>query len=162
MLKPDHRDSAIHSCAMTFQYLEGSRCTIAFPWQGKAVRAASRVLRSDVPKVGANNKFEERWTRAILNHPVHNWAYDTVDSAHVLDNRRGITSLKFQSLVRLGFGRYDKTIAPLLKGEGGYGINRIKEIDTHDLLLYNGLDALVTLLVAEHQLSEFGAKLWRR
>jgi len=144
-LKPDAEWAQIVSCAVS-----DGKWTFAYPWAGMAIAATSELLRSDVPKIASNLKFEERWTRAMLCHGVNGWAWDTMLKAHELDNRPGITGLKFQAFVQLGQGDYDSHIDPYLKATGPGRPNRTKEI-LDQLLPYNGMDALLTRLVAEKQ-----------
>ena len=108
-----------------------------------------------MPKIAQNLKFEDRWTRVKLGHPVRNWLWDTMLAAHVLDYRRGITSLEFQAFVQLGVQLYDKHIKPYLKSVGQSRFNRIKELDLKDLLLYNGMDSLLTYKIAMKQMKVF-------
>ncbi|NIS13859.1 MAG: hypothetical protein GWN12_18870 [Thermoplasmata archaeon] len=74
-----------------------------------------------------------------------------MQAAHILDNRRGITSIKFQAFVLLGIGEYNARVEQYLESETANSLNRIAEIDTRDLLLYNGLDSLLEYKVAEIQ-----------
>jgi len=150
-LKPDGADARIVSCAVAWGRKD-VKMVVAYPWVGQAIEATSRLLRSPLPKVAANMKFEERWTRAKLGHGVRNWAHDTMQAAHVMDNRPGVTSLKFQSFVYLGMGDYDSHIKPFLKAKSIKAANRIlTEVAMGDLLLYNGLDALVEFKLAVRQ-----------
>ena len=148
-LKPDPSDSRIVCCAIS----DGAR-TISFPWQGKAIDAMRELLVTPVPKIGANSKFESRWTKRHLGVTVKNWWWDTVLGAHWMDNRRKITSVKFQAFVLLGQPSYNDHLErllrePLIKGKKGANFpNRIKEIDVKDLLLYAGIDALVEYKLA--------------
>lgn len=147
MAKPDHWKAAIVSCAVS-----DGETAIAYPFQGKAQQATSKLLADpDVPKIAANIKFEDRWTRAILGHPVRNWWWDSMQAAHWIDNRTGITSLKFQAFVLLGQPPYDDHLRGLLKTKGGSTANQIDQIDIMDLLLYNGLDALLEVQVTHAQ-----------
>jgi hypothetical protein len=148
-LKPDHPQSGIVCCSVS-----DGRHTISFPWIGEAVEAMGKLLRSDHPKIGANIKFEERWTRRVFGHGVRNWVWDTVQAAHVLDNRRGVSGLKFQSFVLLGQEPYDRSIESLLEAVGGNDKNQISKADWDDLLLYNGMDSLLTYEVAKKQRKE--------
>ena len=51
-------------------------------------------------------------------------------AAHVIDNRSGITSVKFQSLLLFGQERYDNHLEHFLRNEKGSNkANRIHEID---------------------------------
>ena len=147
-LKPDSTDSRITSCAICW---EGKR-TIAFPWKGQAVSSVEHLLLSEIGKIGCNIKFEERWCRKLWGHGVNNWVWDTMLAAHIIDNRSDITSLKFQSFVLLGQDKYNEEIELYLKASGGNEQNRIREADLGQLLLYNGMDALLTFKVAEKQM----------
>lgn len=149
MLKPEHSDAKIYSCSICF----GKR-TIAYPWEGEAIKATREALRSPVPKVGANIKFEQRWTKSVFGHGVRNWHMDTMQCAHALDNRPDITSVKFQAYVRLGIPPWNEHIEPLLRAKGGYTKNKIDQIALQDLLLYNGLDSLIEYRLAEVQEKE--------
>ncbi len=150
-LKPDANDAKIVSCAIS-----NGTYTVAYPWVGDAITATSELLKSPTPKIAANIKFEERWTRKILGHGVRNWKWDTMQAAHVLNNEPGITSVKFQAFIRFGIGDYDSHISSYLKGLDSNTSNRIKELRLADLLLYNGMDALLEFKIAEQQMEEMG------
>jgi len=138
MLKPDSGQAEIVSCSMS-----NGEETIAFPMLPEICEAVVKFLRSPVPKIAHNMKFEDRWSRAVLKTPVRRRCWCTMQTAHVLDNRRGISGLKFQAFARLGQAAYDEQVAPYL--EGGSNLpNRIRQVDMQDLLLYNGLDSLLT------------------
>jgi len=150
-LKPDSLGARIVSCAICW---EGKR-TFAFPWHGDGIQWMGEVLKSDkVRKIGANIKFEERWTRREFGRGVRGWLWDTMQAAHVLDNRSGINGLKFQSFVRLGQGPYDTTVSPFLKADNSNAANRIGEVELSTLLLYNGMDARLTWELAQLQMKE--------
>jgi uracil-DNA glycosylase family 4 len=150
MLKPDHPDARIVACSVCW----GGKWTIAFPWEGEAIKAMGELLRSEVPKYSHNLKFEERWTRRILGHGVKNWAWDGMQAAHVLDGRTGITSLKFQAFVQFGLPLWNKTVEPYLEADGGNQKNRIHKCDLRELLLYCGIDSLVEFRLAKKQMKE--------
>lgn len=152
-LKPDHPDATVVSCALAWRTSDGSRA-VAFPWHGEVTDAVGRLLRSTVPKIAGNLKFEERWTRRVFGHGVRNWAWDTVLAAHVLDNRPGVTGVKFQAWVLLGQRDYERAVGPLLKSDGGNARNRIREANMGDLLRYNAVDALVELEIALKQMEQ--------
>lgn len=149
-LKPDPDDSEIVSCAVCWKGVE----TIAYPWVGEAIEATSRLLRSDLPKIGFNAKFEDRWSVKHLGHDVRNWVWDGMLSAHHLDNREGITSAKFQGLTRVGVEEWGSLIKPYLQSTNSSGVNRIREVDLRSLLVYNGMDALIEYHIAMHQKKE--------
>jgi len=154
MLKPDWPDARIVSCAVAWGRNEPEKC-IAFPWHGAAIKAMGDLLRSPVPKIASNLKFEERWTLKEFGRPVRRWAWDTMLAAHVGDNRPDITSVKFQAFIRLGVPVWNDKVGPFLKTKGDARVNAIlREIDIADLLQYNGLDALLEFRVACDQIRE--------
>lgn len=150
MLKPDSESACIMSCAVS----DGIE-TIAFPFCGPPTQVMREILfDKEIPKIAANLKFEERWTRAKLGRGVAGWEWDTMIAGHVLDNRRDINSLDFQCWVHLGQGDYYSHIKPNLKGKTGAGNeeNTIQEVDIQRLLKYNGMDALMEYHVAQIQM----------
>jgi DNA polymerase len=153
-LKPDADDACIWTCSVS----DGNR-TIAYPWSGVAVENTERLLLSDVPKIGANIKFEQRWTKRVFGHGVKNWRWDTMLAAHALDHREGITSVKFQAFVQLGQPSYDDHIRPYLQADKPGQANRIKQLDLQELLLYNGLDSLCEWKIAQRQMKQMGVNL---
>jgi uracil-DNA glycosylase family 4 len=153
-LKPDHPEAQIVCASICWVWNRKKRETIAFPWVGAAISAFGRMLRSRYPKIGANNKFESRWSIRFFGEPVVNFTHDVCIVAHVLDNRRDITSLKFQAFIRCGVPDWSSSIAQYLDGDGGNTRNRIREANLRKLLLYNGIDSLLCYLVAMHQKDE--------
>lgn len=153
MLKPEPSYARIYSCAISW-----ADRTIAYPWHGEAITATQEFLRSPCEKVAANMKFEDRWTRAEFGHRVRNWRWDTMQAGHVLDCRKNISGLKFQSFVNFGVPPYNHHIEPYLQSDHAMKPNRIDQIELQDLLLYNGLDALLEKMLAEKHQSLFPAK----
>jgi uracil-DNA glycosylase family 4 len=154
-LKPDGPKAEIWCCAVS----DGD-VTIAYPWQGEAVKATWELLHNkEVPKIGYNMKFEERWVLAKSGKPVANWRICGMTATHVLDNRPMITALKFQAFVLLGQQPYDDHIRPYLDSEGGNTANRIKEAPLAQVLQYCGMDALLEWNVAQEQKKPLGVKL---
>jgi len=149
MLKPDSDSAKIVSCSIS----DGKR-TIAYPVYGAAMQATDEFLKSDVPKICSNFKFEDRWTRRIFGHGIRNLDFDTMLAAHLLDNKSGVCGLKFQAFVKLGQESYNDHIEPYLKADGSNEENRIKEIPIRELLIYNGLDSLLEWKLAKIQKQE--------
>jgi uracil-DNA glycosylase family 4 len=150
-LKPDNPNAKIICASICWR----GEHTIAFPWQGKVIAAMRDFLHSPtVEKVAANLKFEDRWTRAVFGKPVKNWKWCTMTAAHVIDNRPGITGLKFQAFVMLGAQSYDDHIKPLLHSKSKeVKVNQIlSEINIDQLLLYCGLDSLLEYHLALKQM----------
>jgi len=147
-LKPEHPQARILSCGISNGYM-----TVAFPWVGRAVSATKALLQSDIPKTNHNMKFEERWARLHAGGPVRNWRWCSMLTAHCLDNRQGVCSLKFQAFARLGIGDYDSHVGKY-KESGPDGLNKMDRLELRDLLQYNGMDAIVAWELARLQMKE--------
>lgn len=154
-LKPESDDIEIVTASMS-----DGKFTFAFPFHGEAITAFKEFVSSRTPKLGYNTKFETRFIRKKLGLRVRNWIMDGMIAAHVLDNRRGITSLKFQSFVLLGQPSYDDSIKPYFKSKGSNKRNRIREIDIHQLLTYGGLDALLEFKVDDIMANQLGINIY--
>jgi uracil-DNA glycosylase family 4 len=133
-----------------------------YTWINDPVKAKlwKKVLKSKVPKTAHNLQFEETWSREKIGTEVNNWKICTMNAAHCLDNRKGISSLKFQTYVNFGIPDYDSHISPWITGTkdeyGANSLNKIKEFikqyGTKDILKYNGLDSIFGLMLAQKQL----------
>lgn len=151
-IKPDSPHSQIVCCSIS----DGTT-TIAFPIDYYVTGPLLALLRHPkIGKIASNMKFEQRWTLRHFGCYVKNWDWDTMLAAHWLDNRSGVTSIKFQALTRLGFPIYDENVRQYLKasGKGGNAPNRIRECPVNELLLYNGLDSLLEWKIAKLQKKE--------
>lgn len=132
---------------------DGSSWTFSGRLSEPCLIPLSSVLRNPkLKKIGANIKFEERWTRRRLGHGVVNWVWDVVTSAHVADNREGITGLKFQTYVHTGVGDYAEKIAPFLKSPDKTGRNQIKKANLREVLTYGGLDSIFEYSIGMKQM----------
>lgn len=132
----------------------------AFPiTEGVIPHVQTFLKRKIIGKIASNLKFEECWSRVHMVTSVRNWVWDTMQCAHVLDNRPGITSIKFQALVRYGLFDYDSHIEGFLRSENekdGNAFNRIDKVDMRELLMYCGIDSLLEYRVAHDQMQEIG------
>lgn len=151
MLKPDAPGAEVWACS-----LSDGVTSFAFPWRGRAVRAMRRFLRSPVPKVGANVKYEQRWTLAVFGFPAENWLIDTALAAHVLDNRKGVAGIEFQAYALLGAPAWKAAMKDYFRPRRRGGCknntpNRIREAPLDELLRYNALDSQYEWEVAEKQ-----------
>jgi uracil-DNA glycosylase len=116
----------------------------------------------DTGKMAHNMKFEEVWSSVRLKQSVNNWQWDSMLAAHILDNRPGITGLKFQAYINFGIVDYDSFVSSYLKSKDskdGNGINRIVELinqpgGKEELMLYCGLDSLLEYKLAIKQMKE--------
>ena len=137
----------------------------AYGWMNDkaAARLFAKVLKSKVPKTAHNLQFEDVWSAVKLNTKVQNWKWCSMNAAHVLDNRRGITSLKFQTYINFGVADYDSQITSFLKSkaaEGANALNKIKKFikqhGTKELLKYNTLDSIYGFKLTVKQMNEIG------
>jgi len=108
-------------------------------------------------------KFEEIWSAEILGQPVQNWGFDSMLAAHILDNRTGISGLKFQTYVNFGIIDYDSDINQYLKAtrDGANSFNKVRELAETErgrkkLLTYCALDSLYEYRLATKQMNLIG------
>jgi len=65
-------------------------------------KALSSFLKSNVSKTSHNSHFEEMWTRMMLGHPINNLDFDTILSAHIVDEKKLKKSLAYLAFVQTG------------------------------------------------------------
>jgi len=130
------------------------------PEDSKTIQLLKELLEDpDVGKIAANMKYEHVWLETIYGINVQSWLFDTVLAAHILDNRQAITGLKFQAYVHFGLVGYDEQIAPFLQAKDANSVNRVMDLMRdrkmrRELMLYCGVDALVTRRLAEIQMRQ--------
>ena len=114
-----------------------------------------------IGKIAQNMKFEDTWTKVRLRATVKNWLWDTMLATHLLDNRPGVTGLKFQTYVQFGIVDYASEISPYLESnnKNANALNRIFELlelpgGREKLLRYGGLDAIFEYRLAMLQRNE--------
>jgi hypothetical protein len=80
---------------------------------------------------------------------VRGWEWDSMLAAHILDNRPGITGLKFQSYVHFGIVDYNSDVSAYIHStsKSGNEFNSLdklvqKPMGKDKLLKYCGLDAI--------------------
>lgn len=101
-----------------------------------------------IRKMAHNMKFEHTWSKEILNTTVQNWYWDSMIAAHILDNRSGITGLKFQTYVNFGIVDYNSNVSKSLIADGSNDYNSIESFiessvkNEYEMLKYNGLDSI--------------------
>jgi len=109
-------------------------------------------------------KFEDNWTNVKLGISIDGWMFDSQIAAHQIDNRAGITGLKFQTYMRLGVVDYDSDVSPFLKSVDGTsnGFNRIIEFmnknkeNEEKVLKYCAYDSVYEYRIAMMQKKEMG------
>jgi uracil-DNA glycosylase family 4 len=116
------------------------------------------IADSRIQKICQNMKYEDNWSAVLLGQSIEGLCWDTMLAAHQLDNRKGITGLKFQMYVRFGVIDYSSEIKPYLesKSKDGNAFNRIEELmNTKEgrfkLMTYNGMDTIATFRLANLQ-----------
>lgn len=113
----------------------------------------------NIDKIAANMKFEDTWSNVRLRTEVKRWVWDTMLASHILDNRPGITSLKFQVYVNFGIIDYASEILPYLKSpdKQSNSMNRINELlqmpgGQEKLLTYCAYDSIFEYRLATKQM----------
>lgn len=163
-LKPERPEQRIVSASFCFPGRGIENNTFACMITPEIYPYLSAVLQNTkLIKVASNLKFEERWTRQKLGHGVAGWYWDTMLAAHYLDNRPGITSVKFQAYVHFGIAGYGHWVDEEIEAKafevrdmGSNAMNRMDEAHPEDLLMYNGIDSFVEYMVMEKQKEAMG------
>ena len=127
------------------------------------------VLTNPKTKYIAHNmKFERSWSKIHLGIENIDFIYDPCIGMHYLDNRSGITGLKFQTFAFFGIGDYSSHTKTFIKGQGkkepyndslgwekytsGNSLNKMEEFPIRENLEYCALDSLFTfMLYKKHQ-----------
>ena len=119
------------------------------------------LKRHSLGKMAHNMKYEHAWTLNKLKVEVVNWEWDSMLAAHIIDNRPGITGLKFQVYVNFGIIDYSSEIAPYLDSESkdGNAINNIQKLvatreGQHKLLTYCAMDSVYQYRLAMLQMQK--------
>jgi uracil-DNA glycosylase family 4 len=162
-LKPYNKD--IHEIA-TISFCNDLNKAYAcpFPTERKKLRKLQGLLENpQIGKIATNMKYEDTWLNILHGIKVFPWKFDTMLAAHILDNRPGITGLKFQYYVRFGLLGYDNEVEPYLKAQN-YARNRVMELMANKegrrkLMLYNGIDSLASFRLAYSQMKELNKEL---
>lgn len=110
------------------------------------------VLRDKrIKKTAHNLKFEHVWGKEILKTTTRGWVWDSMEAAHILDNRRKITDLKFQAYINFGQEDYSSHLDKFIKTDKE-GFNKIREALIADVLKYCAMDALLQFKLAKKQM----------
>ena len=113
------------------------------------------MIHKDIKKVIQNQQYEDLWTRILFGCDISNKYWCTMNATHILDNRREFTGLKFQAFIRWGIPDYDSSMEKYLKDSKDSPYNKIMDTPLNDLLLYGGIDSLLTYRLQEEQSYEF-------
>jgi len=117
------------------------------------------LANSHIGKMSHNMKFEDNWTEVKLRWKVKGWQWDSMLAAHILDNRPGITGLKFQTYINFGVVDYDSDIRPYLENHSkdGNALNTLEDFIKTDrgrdiTLHYCALDSIYQYRLAMKQM----------
>jgi uracil-DNA glycosylase family 4 len=148
-LKPQNRGHRILCCAIC----DGTHSSAFMITENIKPHLAGVMNDPEIRKIAANNKYEDTWTNVILGVPVRGWMWDTVVAAHTLDNRSGVSNVKFQACVNFGIYDYDSHIEEFKEGEenNANSFNRMHEVPEKDLLTYCSMDSLIEWHLAMKQ-----------
>jgi hypothetical protein len=154
-LKPEWDNQLLVS--MSVAWIDGDKIEcVAFPVYRDSYDDIRGFLTSDVKKVAANMKFEDRWSRVKLGVQVRKWFWDTMQAAHWENPNSGITGLKFQAFARLGVPYFAGDVESFFESPSNRERNKILSLPIRTLLTYNGIDSVVELLLASVQMVDNG------
>lgn len=121
-----------------------------YPLDKKIKKLMQEFLTSDIPKIAQNLKFEEQWSRVIFGCEVNNWYWDTMTTAHILDERggKGANKTGLAYLTYKVTGDEYKDIIDVANIENELKVNR------KNVIKYSMLDAQSTYLIAQQQKEE--------
>lgn len=113
----------------------------------------------NVQKMAHNMKYEHIWAAVRWKVETQGWIWDSMQAAHILDNRRGINGLKFQTFVNFGEPDYSSEISPYLRAKDNKdsnAINRVLELcetkqGQKKLMKYCALDTIYQYRLALKQ-----------
>lgn len=82
----------------------------------------------NVFKMGHNIKYEHIWAMTRWKVEIQGWLWDSMQAAHILDNRRGIAGLKFQTFINFGEPDYSSEISPWLRSTDDKDNNAMNKV----------------------------------
>jgi uracil-DNA glycosylase family 4 len=160
-LKPHAEGHRIVCCSVAVD--ADTVYVFAMPKSVEAREPFIKLLKNRyIKKVAANMKYEETWSWVKLKTRVKGWFHDTMQAAHILDNRTGITGLKFQVYINFGVIDYSSTVSPWLQAVDSKNANSKNRLEEYfatkegrrETLKYCGLDAINEFRLAEKQIKE--------
>ena len=147
MIAIDYETTGLHPYRRGHRIVSTGVCwgdkAVAFPMFPEIARQWKKVLADPrIKKVGHNIKFEHQWAQHCLGVETEGWVWDTMQAAHILDNRKYISGLKHQAYLVLGVPDWSKDVN---FDSDANGFNTLKQSGaTEELLKYNALDAFYT------------------
>lgn len=150
-LKPYREGHKIVCCGIS---IEENKATV-FKIDNNIKKLWISILKNkQIKKTAQNIKFEHQWSREILGVKTRGWIWDTMQASHVIDNRSGITGLKFQAYINFGQENYSSHLDKYIKCNDGKGFNRIKEAPIEEVMKYCGMDSILEFKLAKKQMEE--------
>jgi len=110
------------------------------------------LIDENIKKMAHNLKFEDEWLKIVLGIQVLGWNWDSLIAAHLLDNRRMYSGLKYQTYINFGIAPYNTDVQKYIKG---FPFNRMEDVALPKLLNYNGLDTIYGMRLAYKQMDTF-------
>lgn len=159
-LKPD-RDGHKIICAA----VSNGEVSYTFPVMEDpdVVQSLGKFMGSSLKKCAHNIKFESTWSRVTLGVTPRNMVHCSMTAAHILDNRKGVTNLKFCAAVMFGIFNYDREIVPFIDSDsiesekyGANGFNRLALVPLKTLLKYCAWDSFFGWHLATLQMQRMG------
>lgn len=160
--KPHSAGHRIICCSVA--YTENDVYVFMMPKTKKEREPFLRVLTNPkIGKIAQNMKFEHTWSRERLRVEVTPWDWDTMLATHIIDNRSGVTGLKFQMYVQFGVIDYSSEIEPYLRAKDEKDSNAINQIEEllkkpggkEKLLTYCAMDSIGEFRLAQRQIKVF-------
>ncbi len=142
---------------------ENTAYAFLLPPTRKARKPFLDLLANDsIGKMAHNMKFEENWSAVKLRQPVKGWDWCSMIAAHILDNRQGITGLKFQTYVNFGVIDYASEVTPYLDSKNEKNGNALNDVQrlleskkkTRMLLKYCAMDTITQYRLAQKQIKQ--------
>lgn len=160
--KPHSAGHRIICCSVA--YTENDVYVFMMPKTKKEREPFLRLLTNPkIGKIAQNMKFEHTWSRERLRVEVTPWDWDTMLATHIIDNRSGVTGLKFQMYVQFGVIDYSSEIEPYLRAKDEKDSNAINQIEEllkkpggkEKLLTYCAMDSIGEFRLAQRQIKVF-------
>ncbi len=155
-IKPYQKGQKLLSCSFTTEDME----TYTFPLDHKALPVEDQrrvmtlwgkvVADKKIFKIVAGYAMEYSWSKWMLSVEPESFIWDTQICEHILDNRKGVTGLKFQLFQKLGIEEYDAGVKQYIKSDAT-GFNQMEKMPLRKMLAYNGIDSYGTMLVFKEQ-----------
>ena len=102
-----------------------------------------RIMRSDQGKIAQNIRHEHKATRWVLGYDIRNWHFDTMIGNRVMDESRGVNSLKIQTYINFGYPHYGLGLDGYI-GAGPKLLNKMDEVPLEDIAKYCAKDVYWT------------------